>query len=81
MEKCNNVKTAEKNDPNLNELGGEYRMSKKRVKGRNTDMEFMQINIQSDENVAICRDALSHMGDAKVYWAAAEAQYRFNNEF
>ena len=30
---------------------------------------------------AILRDALSHMGEAKVYRPDAEAQSRFNNDF
>ena len=31
--------------------------------------------------IEIFQDALSHMGEATVYRAAAEAQYWFNNDF
>ena len=38
-------------------------------------------NDPSEPKKSIFRDALSHMGDATVYWAAAEAQSQFNNDF
>ena len=33
------------------------------------------------QKLAIFRDALSHIGEATVYQEAAEAPYRFNNDF
>ena len=55
----------------LNELGNEYRMSKTAHK-------------EKEQGYGICaifRDALSHMGEATVYWAAAEAQSWLKNDF
>ena len=38
-------------------------------------------NDPSERNFAIFRDALSHMGNASVYVAAAEAQTQGNNDW
>ena len=35
----------------------------------------------SKQKFAISGDALSHMGEATVYWEAAEAQSYFNHDF
>ena len=77
MEKCKNYE----GDPNSNELGGEYSMSKTTRKEKEQGQDIFANNDPSEQKFAILRDALSHTGDATVYLAAAEAQYWFNNDF
>ena len=48
MVKCNKCEDSCTCDPNFNELGGEYSMSKQRVKRSNKDTEFVQITIHQE---------------------------------
>ena len=68
-------------DPNLNELGGEYSMSKTTRKEKGQGYGICANNDPSEHKISIFQDDLSHMGEATVYRAAAEAQSRFNNYF
>ena len=81
MEKWKNCEDSCKCDPNLNELGGDYSMSKTTRKEKVKWYGICANNNPPEQTLSILRDALSHMGEATVYWAAAEAQYRFNNDF
>ena len=53
---------------------------KQSVKRRKKDAAFLQIMIHR-ETIAIFWDSLSHMGEATIYRAAAEGQYRFKNYY
>ena len=81
MEKCKKCEDSCTCDPNVNELGDEYSMPKTTCKEKEQGYGIRANNNPSEQNVAIFRDALSHMRDATMYWAAAEAQSRFNNDF
>ena len=54
-------------------------MSKTTPKDKEQGYGIRANNDQSERNFAIFRDALSHMGNASVYVAAAGAQSRGNN--
>ena len=60
----------------VNDLGGKYSMSKTKSKEKKQGYGIRANNDPSERNFAIFRDALSHMGNASVYVAAAEAQSR-----
>ena len=65
----------------VNNLGGKYSMSKTTPKDKEQGYGIRANNNPSKRNFAIFRDALSHMGNAYVYVAAAEAQSRENNDW
>ena len=65
----------------VNDLGGKYRMSKITPKEKEQGYGICANNDPSEQNFAIFIDALSHMGNASVYVAAAEAQSRGNNDW
>ena len=56
-------------------------MSKTTPKEKEQGYGICANNDPSEINFAIFRDALSHMGNAYVYVAAAEAQSRGNNDW
>ena len=56
-------------------------MSKTTPKEKEQGYGIHANNDPSERNVAIFKDALSHMGNASVYVAAAEAQSRGNNDW
>ena len=64
----------------VNDLGGKYSMSKTTPKEKEQGYGIRSNNDPSERNFAIFRDALSHMGNASVYVAAAETQSRVNND-
>ena len=68
-------------DPNLNELGGEYSMSKTTRKEKGQGYGICANNDPSEHKISIFQDDLSHMGEATVYRADSEAHYQFNNDF
>ena len=65
----------------VKDLGGEYSMSKTTPKDKEQGYGTCAKNDPSEKQFAIFRDALSHMGNASVYVAAAEAQSRGNNDW
>ena len=65
----------------VNELGGKYSMKQTTRKEKEEGYGIRANNDPSERNFAIFRDALSHMGNASIYRAAAEAQSRMNNDF
>ena len=65
----------------VNELGGKYSMSKTTHKEKDQGYIICANNDPSEQNFAIFRDALSHMGNASVYVAAAETQTRGNDDW
>ena len=65
----------------VNDLGGKYIMSKTTPKEKEQGYGIRANNNPSEQNFAIFRDALSHMGNASVYVAAAGAQSRGNNDW
>ena len=65
----------------VNDLGGKYSMSKTIPKEKEQGYGIRAKIDASERNVLIFRDALSHMGNASVYVAAAEAQSRGNNDW
>ena len=65
----------------VNDLGGKYSMSKTTPKEREQGYGIRANNDPSQRNFSIFRDALSHMGNASVYVAPAEAQSRGNNDW
>ena len=64
----------------VNYLGGKYSMSKTSPKEKEQGYVIRANNDPYENKFAIFRDALSHMGNASVYLAAAEAQSRENND-
>ena len=65
----------------VNELGGEYSMTNTTRKEKKQGYGICKNNDPLEQNFAIFRDDLSHMGEATVYREAAKAQCRFNNDF
>ena len=65
----------------LNDLGGKYSMSKTTPKENEQGYGIRANNDPSEQNFAIFRYALSHIFNASVYVAAAEAQSRGNNDW
>ena len=65
----------------VNYLGGKYSMSKSTPKEKEEGYGIRANNVPSGQNFAIFRDALSHMGNASVYVAAAEAQSWGNTDW
>ena len=65
----------------VNDLGGKYSISKTTPKEKEQGYGIRANNDPSERNFAIFRDALSHLGNASVYVAAAEAQSRGNNDW
>ena len=65
----------------LNELGGEYSMSKITQKEKEQGYDICANKNPLEQKFTILRDALSHMVEATVYQSVAEAQYWFNNDF
>ena len=65
----------------VNELGGgEYSTSKTKCEKKEQGCGICANNDPSGK-IAIFRDYLSYMGEATIYRAAAETQYRFNNYY
>ena len=56
-------------------------MSKKMRKEKEQGYSICANNDPSEMIFEIFRDALSHKGEATVYWVAAEAQSRFKKDF
>ena len=81
MEKCKNCEDSCTCDPNLNELVGEYSMSKTTHKEKEQGYGICSNNDPSEQKIAIFRDDLSHMGEATVYQEAVESRSRLNNGF
>ena len=65
----------------VNDLGGKYSMSKITPKEKEQGYGIRANNDPSEQNCTIVRYALSHMGNASVYVAAAEAQSRGSNDW
>ena len=65
----------------VNELGGKYSTYKTMCKDKEQGYDISANKNPLEQTFAILRDALSHMEEAMVYWSAAEAQSRFNNDF
>ena len=65
----------------INELGGKYSMKQTSRKEKKEEYGILPNNDPSEREFAIHRDAMSHMGNASIYRAAAEAQSRMNNDF
>ena len=65
----------------VNEFGGDYGISRTTYKEKEQGYGIYSNKDPSEIVFEIFRDALSHMGEAKVYRAAAEAHYQFNNNF
>ena len=63
----------------VNYLGGKYSMSKTTPKEKEQGYGIRSNNYLSKRKFSIFRDALSHMGNASVYVAAAGAQSWGNN--
>ena len=64
----------------VNGLGGKYSMSKTTPKEKEQGYSIRANNDPSERKFEIFRDSLSHMGNASVYVAAAEAQSWGNND-
>ena len=65
----------------VNDLGGKYSMSKTTPKEKKQGYGIRANNDPSERKISIFRDDLSHMGNASVYVAAAEAQSWGNNDW
>ena len=65
----------------VKDLGGNYSMSKTTPTEKEQGYGIRVNNDPSKRNVAIFRYALSQMGNASVYVAAAEAQSQGNNDW
>ena len=63
----------------VNYLGGKYSMFKTTPKEKEQEYGIRANNDPSERNFAIFRDAFSHLDNASVYVAAAEAQSWRNN--
>ena len=65
----------------VNDLGGKYSMSKTTPKDKEQGYGIRSNNDPFERNFAIFRDALSQMGNASMYLAAAEAHSWGNNDW
>ena len=78
MKNCDDSCTC---NPNFNELGGDYSISKTTPKENAQGYGICANNFPWKQYFAIFWDTLSRMGNAMVYREAAEAQSWFNNDF
>ena len=62
MEKCKKYEDSCTYDPNLNDLGGEYSMSKTMRKEKEQGYGICANNDTSEQKIVIFRDNLSRMG-------------------
>ena len=65
----------------VNKFKGKYRMSKTSRIEKEDGHGIYASNNPSEQNVAIFRDTLLHMGNASIYRGAAEAQSRYKDDF